>query len=131
MNHYECNNVHKDCRRTRGRGSTRKPNRASVHNPIEQSMPVSGHFDLGRIAHHFRSVSSNINEESLFRRCDYNGEGFLSKEELKAALKTLESRFAAIRASRALGHAEGLISEEELDVLVEYAINHGFTLNIK
>ncbi|KAL4383623.1 hypothetical protein GQ457_15G023660 [Hibiscus cannabinus] len=83
MNHYECNNVHKDCRRTRGRGSTRKPT----------SMPVFGRFDIGTITH-------------LFRRCDYNGDCCLSKEELEAAFRTLESRFTAIRASKALGHAE-------------------------
>ncbi|KAK8614763.1 hypothetical protein V6N13_068554 [Hibiscus sabdariffa] len=81
-------------------------------------MPVFGRFDIGRITH-------------LFRRCDYNGDGCLSKEELEAAFRTLESRFTAIRASRALGHAEGLISEEELDAVAEYAINHDFTLNIK
>lgn len=68
----------------------------------------------------------------LFNSFDKNGDGKLSKEELKAAFRKLGSRWSSYRASRALRHVDsngdGLISKEEFNDLVNYALECGYKL---
>jgi Ca2+-binding EF-hand superfamily protein len=69
----------------------------------------------------------------MFRRFDANGDGLLSRQELRNAFSTLGSSAPGWRAFRALCHADkngdGSISEAELDNLVRYALKHGYTIN--
>ncbi|CAK9135305.1 unnamed protein product [Ilex paraguariensis] len=69
----------------------------------------------------------------LLRRYDTNRDGKLSKEELKAAFRSLGVGFSGWRAGRALRHADanedGYINEKEMNELVEYATKWGFTVN--
>ncbi|OAY22912.1 hypothetical protein MANES_18G036400v8 [Manihot esculenta] len=62
----------------------------------------------------------------LFRSCDINQDGRLSKQELKNMFNKLGSRFASWRVFRALHHADangdGYISEEEFSDLVRYIL---------
>ncbi|KAK9946519.1 hypothetical protein M0R45_011982 [Rubus argutus] len=68
----------------------------------------------------------------LFKSSDKNGDGKLSKEELKAAFRKLGSRWSSYRASRALRYVDsnhdGVISEEEFNELVKYALELGYKL---
>ncbi|KAB1199681.1 putative calcium-binding protein CML10 [Morella rubra] len=69
----------------------------------------------------------------MFKRFDTNGDGQLSRQELRNAFRSLGSAAPGWRAFRALGHADrngdGQISEAELDNLVGYALKHGYTVN--
>ncbi|XP_059635380.1 calcium-binding allergen Ole e 8-like [Cornus florida] len=72
-----------------------------------------------------RRVSVPLSEEQikgLLKRHDTNRDGKLSREELKAAFKTLGLHFSGWRAQRALRHADanedGFINEEELNELI-------------
>ncbi|PRQ27677.1 putative EF-hand domain pair protein [Rosa chinensis] len=68
----------------------------------------------------------------FFKRFDGNGDGKLCKEEIKAAFRKLGSRWSSYRARRALDHADsngdGIISNEELDDLINYALDCGYKL---
>ncbi|CAN4095387.1 unnamed protein product [Withania somnifera] len=82
-----------------------------------------------------KSLEKPLTEEELkclVKRYDKNGDGKLNKEELKVAFKDLGIWFCAFRAYQAMQHADknhdGLIVDNELDVLVELAIKWGFTL---
>ncbi|XVE70057.1 hypothetical protein DITRI_Ditri10aG0041000 [Diplodiscus trichospermus] len=73
------------------------------------------------------SVKAEYDEiMNLFKRCDVNKDGKLSKEEVKAGFRRLQSRFPAFRATRAFKMADkdgdGYITEAELDKLVTYAL---------
>lgn len=63
---------------------------------------------------------------SLFKRCDVNNDGRLSRDEVKASFKSLQSRFPAYRTQRAFKVADengdGYISAGELEELVKYAL---------
>ncbi|KAL7262118.1 hypothetical protein ACSBR1_000493 [Camellia fascicularis] len=69
-----------------------------------------------------------INQKGM----DKNGDGKLSKKELKDAFHDLGLKFSGWRAGRALRHADangdGYISDEELNELVKYAKRWGFSL---
>ncbi|KAK6938704.1 EF-hand domain [Dillenia turbinata] len=70
----------------------------------------------------------------LLKRYDANGDGRISKQELKRAFKDLGLWFSDWRAQRALHHADldgdGFISDDELNILVSYASGKwGFTIN--
>ncbi|KAK8691981.1 hypothetical protein V6N13_075467 [Hibiscus sabdariffa] len=64
---------------------------------------------------------------SLFKRCDVNKDGKLSKEEVKAGFQRLQSRFPGFRTHRAFKVADkngdGFISETELDELVDFVLD--------
>ncbi|CAN6721550.1 unnamed protein product [Malus baccata var. baccata] len=68
----------------------------------------------------------------VFKSSDKDGDGRLSKEELKASFKKLGSRWSSFRAWRALGHADankdGFISMEEIGELLSYALKCGYKL---
>lgn len=84
----------------------------------------------------FRSVNVPLTEEQLkglLKRHDKNGDGRLSRKELREAFRSLGLKFSGWRAWRALRHADGnsdgYISEEEMEELVKYATNKwGFTV---
>ncbi|XP_049386493.1 calmodulin-like protein 2 [Solanum stenotomum] len=60
---------------------------------------------------------------NIFKKCDFNGDGYLTKEDLTEAFRQLGSTFPGYRAGRALHRADkngdGLIDKKELDKLVE------------
>lgn len=75
---------------------------------------------------------TNEQVSKLFKSFDKNGDGKLSKEELKAAFRKLGSRWSSHRARSALRHVDsnhdGLISKEEFNDLVNYALECGYKL---
>ncbi|KAF4395655.1 hypothetical protein G4B88_013429 [Cannabis sativa] len=70
--------------------------------------------------------------KSKFRLSDANGDGRLSKQELRNAFASLGSFAPGWRAFRALRRADknrdGFIDEEELDKVVKYAAKRGYTI---
>ncbi|XP_059453365.1 uncharacterized protein LOC132183914 [Corylus avellana] len=68
----------------------------------------------------------------IFKKYDANGDGRLSKAELKDAFRHLGSRMPGWRAGRVLHHADGngdgFVSKEELSELVKYAKKHGYSV---
>ncbi|XP_021284265.1 calmodulin-like protein 3 [Herrania umbratica] len=64
--------------------------------------------------------------KSIFKSFDSNLDGRLSKQELRKAFASLGSHIPSWRAGRGLHHADanrdGYISDDELDDLVEYAL---------
>ncbi|KAK8624308.1 hypothetical protein V6N13_065655 [Hibiscus sabdariffa] len=69
----------------------------------------------------------------ILERFDSNGDHRLSKQELKNALHYLGSHFPNWRAAQALnradGNHDGYISEDEMDGLVEYVWQCGYTIS--
>lgn len=70
--------------------------------------------------------------KALFKEHDVNGDGRLSKEEIKKAFQQLGSRFPGWRVRRSLHHADtngdGSIGVDELDELVKYVGAFGYNI---
>ncbi|KAJ9186729.1 hypothetical protein P3X46_002272 [Hevea brasiliensis] len=70
--------------------------------------------------------------KALFKEHDANGDGRLSKEEIKKAFQQLGSRFPGWRVRRSLHHADsngdGSIGLDELDELVKYVGKFGYSI---
>ncbi|KAH7848323.1 hypothetical protein Vadar_001253 [Vaccinium darrowii] len=83
-----------------------------------------------------KGVEVPLTEEQLkglLKRYDKNGDGRLSREELREVFRSLGLNFSGWRAWRALRHADrngdGYISEEEMKELVKYATSKwGFSV---
>ncbi|KAH7846378.1 hypothetical protein Vadar_013294 [Vaccinium darrowii] len=76
---------------------------------------------------------SELQLKGILKTYDSDGDGKLSREELRSAFKSLGLHFSGWRARRAVGHADrngdGVISEEEMGELVKYAASKwGFTI---
>ncbi|XP_076925665.1 uncharacterized protein LOC143588589 [Bidens hawaiensis] len=79
-----------------------------------------------------RQVEVPLTKEQLkgmLRRLDTNGDGKISRRELRVGLKSLGLHFAGVRAIRALSHADangdGVISDEEINELAKYVYKWG------
>lgn len=72
--------------------------------------------------------------KSIFRSFDKNGDGNLSRKELKVGLKSCGIRFAGFKAWRAVRHADangdGLVCDDEIDELTKYATKWGFSITV-
>lgn len=70
--------------------------------------------------------------KSIFRRFDIDGDGLLSKQELRNAFYHLGSQLPGWRADRALHHADsngdGYVNEDELEEVVKYALKQGYKI---
>ncbi|GFS33225.1 hypothetical protein Acr_00g0027180 [Actinidia rufa] len=82
-----------------------------------------------------RRVNLPLSEEQLkglLKRYDTNGDGRLSRKELKVAFRSLGLRWSGWRAAQAIRHADangdGFISKEEMDELVKYATRWGISI---
>ncbi|OAY22908.1 hypothetical protein MANES_18G036100v8 [Manihot esculenta] len=82
-----------------------------------------------------KNVTGTYTEDqlkALFKEHDVNGDGLLSKEEIKKAFQKLGSRLPGWRVNRALHHADingdGNIGLDELDELVKYVIKFGYSI---
>ncbi|KAF3633545.1 hypothetical protein BC332_30982 [Capsicum chinense] len=82
-----------------------------------------------------KNLEKPLSEEELkclMKKYDKTGDGKLDRQELKVAFKDLGIWFCGLRAYQAICHADknkdGLIVNDEMDVLVEFAIKWGFTL---
>ncbi|KAK9668384.1 hypothetical protein RND81_13G056500 [Saponaria officinalis] len=71
--------------------------------------------------------------KAIFRAHDINGDGELNKEELKVVFRKLGSIIPKYRAEKAMYYSDididGVICDEEIDHLVSYALDYGYTLN--
>ncbi|KAL3351598.1 hypothetical protein AABB24_019931, partial [Solanum stoloniferum] len=83
----------------------------------------------------FKNLEKPLSEDKLkclLKKYDKSGDGKLNKQELKVAFKDLGLWFCGLRAYQAMHHADknndGLIVNDEMDVLVEFATKWGFTL---
>ncbi|KAL9242923.1 hypothetical protein vseg_016880 [Gypsophila vaccaria] len=79
-----------------------------------------------------KSTRDEMQLEAIFREHDVNGDGCLNTEELKVAFRELGSFMPKWRAERAIYYTDididGVIGEEEIDHLVSYALDYGYTL---
>ncbi|XVF64036.1 hypothetical protein PTKIN_Ptkin09bG0134900 [Pterospermum kingtungense] len=68
----------------------------------------------------------------IFVACDHDGNGILSRDEIRDAFEKLGALIPGYRAWRALNHAaannDGCISLEELDDLARYAAGLGYKI---
>lgn len=71
--------------------------------------------------------------KGMFWRCDKNGDGRLSRQELEDAFSYLGAYIPGWRAKRALRYADdngdGFLADKEIDELVKYAAQFGYTLS--
>ncbi|PWA81714.1 EF-hand domain pair [Artemisia annua] len=82
-----------------------------------------------------RQVEMPMTEDQIkgvLRKFDKDGDGKISRRELKAGFKSLGLRFACFRSRRALRYADanrdGVISEEEINELARYVSKWGISL---
>ncbi|KAK4354703.1 hypothetical protein RND71_026897 [Anisodus tanguticus] len=78
-----------------------------------------------------KNLEKPLSEEELkclLKRYDKTGDRKLNRQELKVAFKDLGLWFCCLRAYHADINKDGLIFDDEMDVLVEYAVKWGFTL---
>ncbi|KAL8250679.1 hypothetical protein R6Q59_034372 [Mikania micrantha] len=82
-----------------------------------------------------RRVEVELTEEQvkgLVKRFDTNGDGNISRKELRLGLTSLGFRFAGFRAIRGLRHADtngdGVINDEEVNELAKYVSKWGISI---
>ncbi|KAI3522129.1 hypothetical protein L1887_11608 [Cichorium endivia] len=70
---------------------------------------------------------------SMIKRFDRNGDGKISRWELRIGLRSIGLRFAYFRSWSALRHADlngdGVISDEEINELAKYVSKWGITIS--
>ncbi|KAI3767386.1 hypothetical protein L2E82_17484 [Cichorium intybus] len=83
-----------------------------------------------------RQVETPMTEDqlrSMIKRFDRNGDGKISRRELRIGLRSIGLRFTYFRAWSALRHADlngdGVISDEEINELAKYVSKWGITIS--
>lgn len=80
-----------------------------------------------------KATLDELQLKAIFRKHDVNGDGHLNKEELKEAFRKLGAFIPSWRADRAIYYTDididGVINEEEIDELVAYAVECGYSLD--
>ncbi|KAJ9567639.1 hypothetical protein OSB04_003605 [Centaurea solstitialis] len=83
--------------------------------------------------HRSIEVLSDDPLKGVLKTFDKNGDGKLSRKELKVGLKSLGLRFAGFRAWRAVRRADangdGQIGDEEMDELAKYVSKWGLSIS--
>ncbi|PHT65274.1 hypothetical protein T459_29699 [Capsicum annuum] len=99
---------------------------------IKELTPITYHREIENIKMPYKGVSLPITKDQLkgiFKKYDKDGDGKISKQELKLAFKEMGLNFPGLRAGRAIRHADinedGYINEEEMGQLVTYASRWG------
>lgn len=94
---------------------------------------IDDHYKSPTGAKHVAKPYTDAQLKGVFRRCSADGDGRLSRQELKNAFSSLGSfapRWRAIRALRRVDKNRDsfIIGEEELENLVRYAAKQGYTV---
>ncbi|TMX01148.1 hypothetical protein EJD97_025087 [Solanum chilense] len=83
----------------------------------------------------FNNLDKRLSEhklKNLLKKYDKSGDGKLNKQEVKDAFRDLGLWFCGLKAHQAMQHADknndGLIVDDEMDVLVDFAKQWGFKL---
>ncbi|XP_021285247.1 calmodulin-like protein 3 [Herrania umbratica] len=108
----------------------------AVDSPKNAHMNCSACKNRGPKAHRIKCAPVPLTKAQLkliLVSFDRNGDNRLSKQELKDAFNYIGSHFPSWRAGRALRRADdnedGYISEGEMDDLVEYVLQCGYTIS--
>ncbi|KAH7567398.1 hypothetical protein ACOSQ2_011038 [Xanthoceras sorbifolium] len=105
-----------------------------IHSQKEPTTPSPGDHKMPLYVPKSATVAVTAGQlKAIFKEQDADGNGRLTKEELRKAYEKLGSRNPDWRVRRSLSHADtdgdGSISLEELDEVVKYALKQGYNFH--